>query len=281
MIASQTSPGFKKIRGHLDSIVLPLQYAVDWPIRSIHNMVTRLATEQQLVQDNAQLRAHDLLLQAKLQELLVLERENAQLRELLKSTQRLGGKVLAAQILAVDLNPNLHQMIIDKGVDDHLYIGQPVLDPYGVVGQIVHIGQRVSKVMLATDPKNAIPVQDYRTGTRAIAIGDGVSGKLNLINVPNATDIQVGDLLVASGLALRYPVGYPVGVVEAVEHKNDRDFAQISVIPSAHLNQAQQVIIAWPSKTSLAKDVSEELKTQLPQPANNNAGNTNSGNPSS
>jgi len=272
MIASQTSPSFKKIRGHLDSIVLPIQYAVDWPIRTVHAMATRLTTQQQLLQDDAQLRAHDLLLQAKLQELLVLERENAQLRELLKSTQRLGGKVLVAQILAVDLNPNLHQMIIDKGVNDHLYIGQPVLDSYGVVGQIVHVGQRVSKVMLATDPKNAIPIQDYRTSTRAIAVGDGVSGKLNLINVPNATDIQVGDLLVASGLALRYPVGYPVGVVENVAHKSDRDFAEISVIPSAHLNQAQQVIIAWPSKTSLAKDVKQELKTQLPQPMSNNAG---------
>jgi len=266
MIMSQRLPAFQQVRRYLDIVVLPIQYIVNWPIQIVHSTAMRLTTQQKLLEDNAKLRARQLLLQAKLQKLLVLERENAQLRELLKSTEHLGGHVLVGQILAVSLDPALHQVIVDKGYRQHLYVGQPVLDAYGVMGQVVHVGHDTSKVMLATDPKNAIPVQDYRNGIRAIAIGDGVD-KLNLINVPKTSDIRSGDLFIASGLGLRFPVGYPVGRVDQVIKQAGQRFSKISLQPSAHLDQTQQVLLAWPSQLSLAKAVKRELQAKLPQPA--------------
>src|SRR5262249_30056895 len=138
--------------------------------------------------------------------------ENAQLRELLKSTPQVEGRVSVAQLLAVDLDPNLQQVIVDKGANQGIFIGQPVLDAFGVMGQVVHADPITSRVMLITDRKSAIPVQDARNSIRAIAMGMGGVGKLALINVPETSDIQVGDLFVCSGLDMRYPVGYPVGV---------------------------------------------------------------------
>lgn len=98
-------------------MVLPLQYLVSVPIKTIHWIAINVTTQQELVADNARLRAHELLLESKLQKLLALERENAQLWTLLKSTAHVGGaRVAVAQLLAVNLDPNLQQIIVDKGM---------------------------------------------------------------------------------------------------------------------------------------------------------------------
>lgn len=263
MVLDQKAIFFQKIRSDLSVVVLPIQYLVDVPIKTVHWIVSSVTSQQQLLADNARLRAHELLLQSKLQKLLALERENAQLRELLKSTSHVGGHVVVAQLLAVDVDPNLQQIIIDKGRRYRVYRGQPVLDAYGVVGQVIHIGPLTSRVMLITDPKSAVPVQDYRNGVRAIVIGQGSSDKLTLINVPDTSDIQKGDLFVTSGLGLRFPVGYPVGVVSELSHTPGKRFATVLLNPSAHIDRTQQVLLAWPSKASLEKAVQKQLNSQI------------------
>ena len=265
MTLDQKALFFQKVRSHLALVVLPIQYVVDTPIKVVHWVVTGVTTQQELLADNAQLRAHELLLESKLQKLLALERENAQLRQLLQSTSYIGGHVKVAQLLAVDLDPNLQQIIVDKGTKHRIYVGQPVLDAYGVVGQVVRVGPLTSKIMLVTDPKCAIPVQDYRNGIRAIATGMGATGKLVLINVPDTSDIQKGDLFISSGLGLRYPVGYPVGRVVTVDHNPANRFALIELQPSAHLDRSEQVLMSWPNKASLAKAVQHQLN-DLPVP---------------
>ncbi len=264
MIFDQKALFFQKFRSDLSLVVLPIQYLVNAPIKTVHWIATSITTQQELLADNARLRAHELLLESKLQKLLALERENAQLRELLQSTSHIhiGGRVEVAQLLAVDLDPNLQEIIVDKGEKYRIYVGQPVLDAYGVVGQVVRVGPLTSRVMLITDPKSAIPVQNYRNGIRAIAVGLGNTGKLELINVPDTSDIQKGDLFISSGLGMVYPVGYPVGTVSEINHNPVKRFATITLDPAAHLDQSQQVLMSWPVKASLAKAVHNQLKKE-------------------
>jgi len=186
------------------------------------------------------------------------------LRKLLQSTSEISGRVVVAQLLAVSLDPRLQQVILDRGSHIKVYNGQPVLDAFGVMGQVVDVGPLTSKVLLLTDTRSAVPVQDYRNGLRAIAVGQGITGKLNLINVTNATNIKQGDLFVTSGLGLHYPVGYPVGVVSAIQKTPSQQFTQISLVPSAHLDQTQQVLLVWPSKAALFKAVQSQLQQPLP-----------------
>ncbi len=250
--------------------MFPIQYLVNTPIKTIHWIATNITTQQQLMADNARLRAHEWLLESKLQKLLALERENAQLRELLKSTSRIHGLgLLVAQLLAVNLDPNLQQVVVDKGTQSHIYVGQPVLDAYGIIGQVVDVSLLTSNVMLISDPKNAVPVQDYRNGTRAIAVGLGSSDKLMLINVPDTSDIKKGDLFISSGLGLRYPAGYPVGVVSELIHNPVKRFARIILQPSAHLDQSQQVLMVWPDKTSLNNTIRKNLLSSSMSPKEN------------
>ena len=155
--------------------------------------------------------------------------------------------MVVARLLSVELDPHLQQVVLDRGSEQHTYVGQPVLDAFGVMGQVIDVGSLTSNVLLITDKQSAVPVEDYRNGARAVAVGLGVSGRLKLINVPLKNQIQAGDLFVTSGLGLRYPVGYPVGVVESIN--------PLLLTPTAHLDETQQVLLAWPNKEQFKRAI--------------------------
>lgn len=263
MVLDHRVPAIHRLRNQISVAVLPLQLAVNAPIKWVHWVVSSITTQEALLEDNAQLRAHQLLLQSKLQKLLTLERENARLKALLKSTNKVSGRVQVAQLLAVSLDPALQQVILNKGTKDQVYLGQPVLDANGVMGQVVDVAPFTSKVMLITDHRSAIPVRDVRNGLRAIAVGTGALGQLSLIEVPNLSDIRVGDVFVSSGLGLRYPEGYPVGTVAQVKHHRGQSFAEIALVPAAHIDKTQQVLLTWPNQAKLRAAVKRELQQPL------------------
>lgn len=264
-IGQSSLPFMQTTRALLGMIVLPLEYVVDAPIKFVQRLSESISSQHQLIAENASLRAHDFLLQARLQRLLALEKENGELRELLRSSSHLGSsKVVVAQLLAVDLDPNQQQLIVNKGTKHKIYVGQPVLDAFGVMGQIVSVGPVTSKVLLLTDARSAIPVQSYRNGVRAVALGRGNSGTLILSNIPEATDIRQGDLFVTSGLGQRYPIGYPVGIVLDIQHVPGEHYNLVLLRPLAHLDRAQQVLLSWPDNAQLAKTVQQQLAAELP-----------------
>jgi rod shape-determining protein MreC len=244
---------FGRLRSVLSLVVSPMQYSVDRPVELIRWVDTSFTTQQNLLIENAQLRARQLLLYAKLQKVLALERENQQLRALLQSSTTIHDKVTVAQLLAVDLAPYTQQIILDKGERDGVYVGQPVLDAYGVMGQVIAVSPVNSRVLLITDPRSGLPVQNNRNGNRAIANGLGFDGALELINVPITTDFKKGDFLITSGLGGNYPPGYPVGVVSSVKLPQGERFASINVKPAAHVNQSRQVLLVWPKKNKLSE----------------------------
>lgn len=263
----QRSVVFHSFRMRLSSMVAyPFQCMVDAPARFVHWLNESVTSQQHLVDENAELRVQKILLQSRLQKLLMLEKENAQLRQLLQSTTQISGRVAVARLLAVALDPNLQEVVVNKGSNDHVYQGQPVLDASGVMGQVVGVGALTSKILLITDQQSAVPVEDYRNGMRAIAVGLGTSGRLVLMNVPDENDIQVGDLFVTSGLGLCYPIGYPVGTVTKIQNANNNLETKIILSPTAHLNQTEQVLMAWPDREKLSKAVQQELNVIQNQP---------------
>jgi rod shape-determining protein MreC len=183
--------------------------------------------------------------------LAALEEENIRLRELLDSSFEVGEKRLIAELMSVNLDPYKHQIKINKGELDDIYPGQPLLDAKGVMGQIVHAGPYTSTAVLITDPSHAIPVQVNRNGLRSIALGSGTINRLDLPYIPNNADIQPGDLLITSGLGGHFPPGYPVAIVDAVQHDPGRTFSQVVATPLAHLNRSREVLLVWPGDTTV------------------------------
>ena len=262
MIFDRYTPSFSFVKGILESTVSPLQYAVHWPITIIEDAATDITSKRVLTDENTALKAEIVLLQAKVQKIMALEQENIKLHGL-TSSSFLGAKdkFLIARVLAVNINNFNHKIFLDRGKDDGLYVGQPVLDTYGIMGQVISVGLENSTVLLISDVKSAIPVKIVRNSNRAILIGTGDNSTLELIQVPETFDIKKGDLLVTSDIGSRFPDGYPVGVVTEIERKLGERFLKILVSPSAKINQDRQVLLVWPSEIQL-KIKNEKLKNK-------------------
>jgi rod shape-determining protein MreC len=236
------------LREALSFVITPLQYLVNFPIEIGGWVQKTTKTRNELLQENTKLQNEQQLLQERVQRVEFLEQENNQLKALLSASKRIEGKVAAAQLLTVDVSNLKQEVVIDKGKNDGLYIGQPVLDAYGVLGQVVKVDVASSRVLLITDPKNAIPVINVRTGVRTIVTGVGETNFLELVHVSDTMDIKVGDLLVTSGLGFKLPEGYPVGKVKMVYRVMGEKFARVVVSPSAHVDKGRYLLLVWPTR---------------------------------
>ncbi len=240
----------EKVRSALSVFVYPLQYVANLPVTVTNWVSEALTTRDRLMEENALLRDEQLVLSSKIQKFEIIKAENERLREMLQSSERLDERVLIAELLAVDLQPFRHQIVINKGKREGVYDGQPIVDANGVMGQIVHVGPFSSTVLLLTDPTHAIPVQINRNGLRSVAVGIGQSHILQLEHLSNNVDIKEGDLVVSSGLGSRFPSGYPVGAVHDISRVPGEPFAKVTIIPSAQLEKSREVLLVWPETSS-------------------------------
>jgi rod shape-determining protein MreC len=250
MVMDHKYRNLESVRASLSVVIYPIQLLVEVPETVSEWFSESLATRRHLQEENDSLHTQIFMQKAQMQKLAALEAENIRLRELLDSSFEVGEKVIIAELLSVNLDPYKHQVVINKGQLDNIYPGQPLLDAEGVMGQIVHAGPYTSTAVLITDTAHAIPVQVNRNGLRSIALGSGTINRLDLPYVPNSADIQPGDLLITSGLGGRFPPGYPVAVVSAVQHDPGRTFSRVVATPLAHLDRSREVLLVWPGETT-------------------------------
>lgn len=208
----------------------------DWASRS---MVSRSA----LIEENAQLRAQLFVLERRSQQMISLEIENRRLRQLLNATEVLDDRFISAELIGVDPDPFTHHVILNRGTRDNVYVGQPVIDAHGLIGQVIEVDPFTSRVLLIGDANHAVPVQVNRNGVRTTVSGTGDLSELSLMFVPETADIQEGDLLVTSGLGGRFPMGYPVAEVTRVERQPGAQFSEVRARPLAELDRTRHVLL--------------------------------------
>ncbi|OGT37068.1 MAG: rod shape-determining protein MreC [Gammaproteobacteria bacterium RIFCSPHIGHO2_12_FULL_38_14] len=248
MVADRRVSYISSFRAMISLPLAPIQYVVNLPTELVSGIKNAMVSRRALIEENLKLKADALLLHSKLQRLIAIESENNYLKSLLQSSQQMkGNKVLIAELLAVDTEPFSSRIILNKGTRDGIYIGQPVLDASGVMGQVIEAGPITSRVLLINDVHSGIAVQSARNGTRAIVMGDSDSNNLRLMYVPKTADIRTGDLFMTSGLGDRFPEGYPVGRVVSVKKDPAYQFSTVYLQPSAHLNSSRQVLLLWSS----------------------------------
>lgn len=247
------------VRSGLTTMVSPIQYVVDIPSRFM-GWLDRITVDYQvLFEENDELKAQALVLQRKLQKMTALTAENIRLRELLNSAETVDDNVMLASVIGVDPDPFTHELLISKGSNEGVRVGYPLLDASGVMGQVISVSRFSSRVLLLTDSRHSIPVQINRNGVRAIAVGTGVNGELELLHLPITADIVEGDILVTSGLGERFPFGYPVATVGRVEHDPGQPFANIQVHPNAQLTRSRQVLLVMArAQQKIGNDVTHD-----------------------
>jgi rod shape-determining protein MreC len=239
---------FEHVRGFLQSMVSPLQYLATTPKQMMNWATENVATRRQLINENQQYKIAELSFHQQLLELDIIKKENERLRLLLASPLRGEVKKMVAEILSVDSDPYSYQVVINRGRDDGIFEGQPVIDDEGIVGQVLHVGVNSSRVILITDVTHAVPVRVSRNGVRLIASGTGQIDRLSHNFVPHSYDIRVGDLLVTSGLGNKYPEGYPVARVTSVVKNDTNAFALVQSEPVAKIDRLRYLLLLWPEK---------------------------------
>lgn len=232
-------------RSTLSVLIYPIHYIVNTPIELSFKTYQSISSYGNLVAENRKLRGEKLVLKSQLLRFSALEKENIRLRALLETSFKLGEQVLVAELLSVNFAPFEHLVMINKGKRFGVYAGQPVVDAYGIVGQVIRSNPLNAEVILITDPNHAIPIQVNRNGLRTIAVGNGQINELSLPYLPNNADIVEGDLLVTSGLGGTFPQGYPVAKVTAAQPQPQRSFSHILAKPIAHLDRSRELLLVW------------------------------------
>lgn len=246
MVYDHQSGGLKRLHSALATLVYPVQAAVNVPHSLLLWAEDTLTTHVNLVKENHELRKQLEIAQVQLLQFAAVEQENNLLRNLMQAKARVPGRISAAEILAADLDPFRHLVIIDKGSSDGVYPGQTVLDANGIVGQVERADPFEAEVTLISDPSQAIQVEVNRTGLRTLAVGGADLERLSVPYLTNDSDIKLGDLMVTSGLGGSYPAGYPVGTVVKFERHPTEPFATVTLRTAADLSHGNQVLLYWP-----------------------------------
>ncbi len=237
---------FPELRQTIGVVIFPFQKVAYIPA-NIYDQVDKFIANLYLLEENTRLREQYLENQAQLLRMHSLEAENIQLRELLGAVREIETqtktKAVLAEILYTPRDPFNHKITLNKGSQHHIQLGQAVIDDKGIVGQITQLYPWSSEVTLLTDKDHSVPVQVARNSLRSVISGTGKNNELELRYLSVNTDIQLGDLLVTSGIGGVYPVGIPVAIVQRIERDPVDDFAQIIGTPIGGVDRNRQVLV--------------------------------------
>ena len=244
-----------RIRTAAEYLVEPVYHIVEWPVRAMRNLFGQFQSRRSLRHENEDLREQLLGQQGALQRLDTVQEENRRLRALIEGADGQSFEFQFAELIRVDLDPFSHKVMVDRGSDEGIEIGQAVIDGAGVMGQVEDVHTHFSEIRLISDPNHALPVQINRTGLRTVAFGTGETGHLNLPSVPRQADVREGDLIVTSGLGNRFPGGYPVAVVSLVDRREGLTFIRVEAEPLAALDRGREVLlIRTPDRVDILLD---------------------------
>ena len=265
-----------QLRSLLETAVSWIYYLANTPRSLLDGVSDNLVDTNTLQIENKVLKDQLLEKNADLLLLDQLKVENQRLRLLLNSPLRHDEYKKIAEVLTAETDPYRQQVVINRGEKDGAYVGQPVIDEKGVVGQIISVGQNTSRILLISDVTHSIPLQVLRSDIRVIASGTGRADELVLDNVSRSADIEKGDLLVTSGLGHRFPEGYPVAIVESVSREGNNYFATVVAKPLASLERLRYLLLLWPTNEDIKRlhnspnQIKEVVKQRLSSSQQNN-----------
>ena len=245
--------------GYLDKVRYGLGYATT-PIYWIADIPTRVSfwiddvfvSRTDLLEENEQLQEDLLVAQRELQLLESLASENSRLLALNEATGGIDGEVLPAEIINVSPDLYSQRVLINNWQSDCVFIGQPLLDANGLMGQVVEVLPFTSWALLITDPQHVTPVEVNRNGERALARGSrAMANELELQFVTQTQDMQAGDRLVSSGMGQVYPKNYPVAEIISFYADPGLDFATVRARPLAEMASTRHVMLVFQSEESL------------------------------
>ena len=231
-----------------DLIVYPIDRISNLPRSFINKLITESSNIKNLEIIVQGLEKENMRLKIKLQELNSLRDENTRLRKISKASNITSIKQTIVKVINNTASPNKRVVSIDKGEKHGVYIGQNIIGVNGLVGQVIETTFISSKVILITEPTHNIPAVVDRTGTNILVSGHSDDRKLIIPYAEIGIDIVVGDIISTSGLANRFKVKIPIGIVVKKTSNRDKEFSEIEIKPFEKVGQMSELILIWDYK---------------------------------
>ena len=243
MVLDHRGKWLQAARAQAEVAVQPLWWLASLPSRLGTGLREDAVTRNQLAHDNRVLRNALLISGARNARLQAAAAENARLRGLLASSERDRLDVQLASILDIDLDPTRQRLVLDAGSAAGVRVGQVVIDAGGLMGQVTTVTPATANVLLITDPDHVVPAVVARSGVRLMVYGAGRSDVLLATDIPLSADVRAGDVLLTSGLGARFPAGFAIGTLGALQPDDSRAFLQGDVTPAAQLDRGRDVLL--------------------------------------
>ncbi|MFL6658623.1 MAG: rod shape-determining protein MreC [Massilia sp.] len=249
-----------RVRQVTGTVLYPLQMAALMPRDALTGMGAYFSSISALQKEVQELKVAQVASAQVLQQAQFQMAENAQLRKLLDARAHVPVPTMMSEILYDARDSSTRKIVLDRGTRQDVKLGLPVIDNAGVVGQVTRVFPFTSEVTLLSDKEQAIPVQVLRNGLRSVAYGRGQSGLLDLRFVAPNADIQVGDVLITSGMDGVYPAGLAVAKVIKVENSAAGAFGGVLCQPLAGIDRHRQLLILMSLPDVLPRPPDEVFK---------------------
>jgi rod shape-determining protein MreC len=245
--ASMRDP--RQISG-LDKVIVrvatPLQLVAATLARGISNVWGDYIYLVDVKEDNTRLSSQNARLQERVRKLEALEEENRRLHRLLDLKQSLKTEVVSAQVIGKNTNEffRVARVTLDRDARE-VGANLPVLSQDGVVGTTLKTAGDTVDVRLVADAGSSVDVVVQRTGARGFVRGTGDESKYScsVQYVERTDEVEVGDLLVTSGVGRRFPKGIPVATVTQVVRRDFGIYQQVTATPTVDFSRVEEVLI--------------------------------------
>lgn len=208
---------FDRVRTVVADAMTPILDAIARPLSTVANAASSLEHLFEVYSENARLRDENATLMQWQEVARRLEAENSQLRGLLNFTPPDLHGYITSRVIGNSGGAFLRNVMVDTGSRDGVERGQAAITGTGIVGRVIEVGDRASRVLLLTDLNSRIPVVLDGSRERAVLAGDN-SNQPHLLYLPAKSAVKIGDRIVTSGSGGIFPPGLPVGTVASIEN---------------------------------------------------------------
>ena len=251
-LSLKRSPVVKKVQGAVVSITAPGLEGMEYIVRRFKQLWLGYFYLVGVERQNTDLKRQLAEYQQRQVHFQEAQESLTRLEALLDLKRQVALPVIGARVIAYDPSLWSRSAIIDQGKAQGVKDGLPVLAPQGIAGRIVEVYPQYSKVMLIVDRKSGADAMVQRTRVRGVLKGRG-GNRCSLEYVPKNADVQVGDLVLASGLVGLYPKGLVFGKVTAADKNKPGVFQEIEVTPNVDLSALEEVLVVKVANLALSE----------------------------
>lgn len=230
------------IRKGVGLVTVPLERAgsaIGIPFTALGNAITNASASSD---DLTALQEQNAELTAQVAQLEEYRQENERLTALLELEDVYNVDGVGARVIAQSNNAYSDIITIDKGANDGIASGMPVMSAHGLIGQVDTVNQTSSTVRLLTDESSGVAVLLQSSRAEGVLSGSA-EGLLYLDYIPKDVEVAVGDVVVTSGMGGVYPKGIVVGEVVDVSQEEGKSYQTIVVKSPASTENYEEVLV--------------------------------------